>query len=230
MDTYTNKIKDVHRRVAVNEASQKSNSTVIPQDNRPSAIAQRKLQEMANNSHHVKQLQGIQVMAGNAFAPGMQPIQRVEFPKHRLNQHVEAPTKEEYDAHDKKWNFGDGGSGQEALEHNNMRNKAEYARALDALSAYKKWYKPHEGEAVQYSKLGDYYNAALTFYKGTRESGHTIWIGLQSDLRELIQTAFLQGYAVNAPKVQELILNAALAKTLMESDGLGSAGRSDMRR
>ena len=227
MDTYTNKTKDIRHRVAANGASRESNSAVIPQDNRQSTIAQRKLQEMANNSHHVKQLQVIQTMAS---APGKQPIQKVEFPKHRLNQDIKAPTQEEYDAHDKKWNYGDGGSGQETLERNNMRNRAEYARALDALSAHKEWYKPEGGEAVQFSKLGDYYNAALTFYKGTREAGHTIWIGVQQDLRQLIQTAFFQGYAVNAPKVQELILNAALAKTLMESDGLGSAGRADMRR
>lgn len=47
-------------------------------DNRPEAIAQRKLQEMANNSPQVKRAPQLQTMANNYFAQQQNPIQKKE--------------------------------------------------------------------------------------------------------------------------------------------------------
>ena len=134
-------------------------------------------------------------------------------------------------------NYGDGGTGEEALESNNMREQARYAKALDDLSNLPKWFEPGTKEnnpekkvKIKLSKLDEYYNQALTFYVGPREQGHSIWIDLQTNLKDLLKTALLGGYAVNQREIQELIVTAATAKTLMESNGLGSAGRSGMRR
>ncbi len=47
-------------------------------DNRPEAIAQRKLQEVANNSPQVSQLRALQAMANKAMKSSNTPIQRVK--------------------------------------------------------------------------------------------------------------------------------------------------------
>ena len=69
MNSHSDKSQENNSQSVANQVSQKkSGSETAFQfvDNRPEAIAQRKLQEMANNSPQVKQLQAIQTMADNS--------------------------------------------------------------------------------------------------------------------------------------------------------------------
>lgn len=68
MNTHADKTQENKNQSLFNETSHKqngSNSTFQFVDNRPEAIAQRKLQEMANNSQQVSQLKAFQGMANN---------------------------------------------------------------------------------------------------------------------------------------------------------------------
>ena len=69
MNSNSDKSQENNSQSVANQVSQKkSGSETAFQfvDNRPEAIAQRKLQEMANNSPQVKQLQAIQTIADNS--------------------------------------------------------------------------------------------------------------------------------------------------------------------
>lgn len=69
MNTHASKASENKSQAALNVALQKKEGaepTFQLVDNRPKAVAQRKLQEMANNSHKVKQLKAIQEMANNS--------------------------------------------------------------------------------------------------------------------------------------------------------------------
>ena len=81
MHTHTDKTQEAKIQSVSNENSQKESgghSTFQFVDNRPIAIAQRKLQEMANNSPQVKQSAQLQAMADNHSAQQQQPIQKKE--------------------------------------------------------------------------------------------------------------------------------------------------------
>jgi hypothetical protein len=69
MNTHADKTQENKSQSVSNETSQKQGggeSTFQFVDNRPEAVAQRKLQEMANNSPQVKQLMAFQDMANNS--------------------------------------------------------------------------------------------------------------------------------------------------------------------
>ena len=81
MNTHADKTQENKSQSVSNETSQKqgggeSNFQFV--DNRPEAVAQRKLQEMANNSPQVSQLMAFQDMADNHSAQQQQPIQQKE--------------------------------------------------------------------------------------------------------------------------------------------------------
>jgi hypothetical protein len=96
MNTHTDKTQENKSQSVANTVSQKQSgeSTFQFEDNRPEAIAQRKLQEMANNSPQVSQLRAFQdmanknsqakltaqfqSMAGNSSSQKQQPIQKKE--------------------------------------------------------------------------------------------------------------------------------------------------------
>lgn len=156
--------------------------------------------------------------------------QREEVPNHRLDPHISEPTEKEEDEFKKKYNRGDNGTGDEARERKDMLNRAEYARALNKLAAIEDYYDPGANTVCSLSQKETYYQSALGFYVGTREKGHEIWVGLQKNLQQLIEQAFYKGYAVNRADIQEVITEVALAKTLLESNPLGSAGRSTTMR
>jgi len=81
MNTHTDKTQDNKSKSVANEISKRqSGGESIFQfvDNRPEAIAQRKLQEMANNSPQVKRAAQLQAMANNDSAQQQQPIQKKE--------------------------------------------------------------------------------------------------------------------------------------------------------
>lgn len=63
---------------AVSQMSSSSESTFQFIDNRPETVAQRKIQEMVNNSLQVKQANQLQAIADNYSAKQQQPIQRRE--------------------------------------------------------------------------------------------------------------------------------------------------------
>lgn len=153
-------------------------------------------------------------------------VQREKFPEHRIDQHIFEPTDEEEAAFKERYNFGDNGTGNEDRERKDMLNRAEYAKALDDLAAVEDYYDPLDKAGCRSADLETYYAGALTYYKGTREPGHEIWLGLQTNLRYLLESGFAKGYAINRGDIQKLMLNAALAKTMLESNALGSAGRS----
>jgi hypothetical protein len=71
--TQENKIQSVANTVAQKQSGGESTFQFV--DNRPEAVAQRKLQEMANNNPRAMQLKAFQDMA-NAFGSKQQPIQR----------------------------------------------------------------------------------------------------------------------------------------------------------
>lgn len=96
MNTHADKTQENKSQSVANETSQKQSggaSTFQFVDNRPEAVAQRKLQEMTNNSSQVSQLRAfqemankspqakqaaqLQVMANNHSAQQQNPIQRV---------------------------------------------------------------------------------------------------------------------------------------------------------
>lgn len=239
MKAYFNRTEKHQDRASANDVTVQKAAN--HSNNHPQAAAQMKLQELSNNSSRVKQLQCIQAMANSFTAQQSKlPIQKVdddELPQHRLHPDIKAPSKEEWDAHNKKFNFGDGGSGQEDLERNTMNFRQNYATALNKLSAHPKWSHPKEKDGVSKSvkfknvyNNDKYFNEALKYYVGPTEAGHSVYLGFRDNLRQLLKDAYLQGYGVNQPEIQKLIVEAATAKALMESNGLGSAGRSDMRR
>jgi len=81
MNTYADKTQENKNQSVVNAASQKqscSRSTFQFVDNRPEAVTQRKLQEMANNSPLAKQVAQLQAMADTHSAQHQQPIQKKE--------------------------------------------------------------------------------------------------------------------------------------------------------
>lgn len=66
MNTHADKTQENKSQSVANTVSQKQgngDSTFQFVDNHPEAVAQRKLQEMANNSPRVSQLRSFQVMA-----------------------------------------------------------------------------------------------------------------------------------------------------------------------
>lgn len=65
--TKANKITSVASNFSEKQSSGMSTSQFL--NNRPDAIAQRKLQDTANNSHQVKQLRALQKVAGNSLQP-----------------------------------------------------------------------------------------------------------------------------------------------------------------
>jgi len=79
MNTHADKKQENKNQSVANETSQKqrgSESTLQFVDNRPEAIAQRKLHELANNSPQVSQLKAFQDMADNYSSKQKHPIQR----------------------------------------------------------------------------------------------------------------------------------------------------------
>lgn len=79
MNKYADKTKESKSQSVANAVSQKhNNSTFQFIDNRPEAVTQRKLQEMANNSPQAKQAAQLQVMADNYSDQQQQPIQKKE--------------------------------------------------------------------------------------------------------------------------------------------------------
>lgn len=81
MNTHADKMQENKSQSVANEVSQKqsgSESTFQFVDNRPEAVAQRKLQEMANNSLQVHQVAQLQAMADNNFVQRQHPIQKKE--------------------------------------------------------------------------------------------------------------------------------------------------------
>ena len=73
--TQENKIQSVANTASKNQGDAKS--TLLFADNRPEIVAQRKLQEAANNSSQVKQLRAFQDIANDSMKPKQQqPIQR----------------------------------------------------------------------------------------------------------------------------------------------------------
>jgi hypothetical protein len=80
MNTHADKTQEKKSQSVVNAVSQKQSgaeSTFQFVDNRPEAVAQRKLQEMANNSTQVKQLKALQEMANNS--PQVQQKPQMQF-------------------------------------------------------------------------------------------------------------------------------------------------------
>jgi hypothetical protein len=76
--THADKTQETQKKSVANEVSQRHNgedSTFQFVDNRPEAIAQRKLQEIANNSPQVKQIAQLQAMANN-YSAKQELIQR----------------------------------------------------------------------------------------------------------------------------------------------------------
>lgn len=70
MHTSSDKSQQPQSQAIANELSEKKSSSGTASqflDNRSEAVAQRKLQEMANNSEQVRQLKGYQEMADNAL-------------------------------------------------------------------------------------------------------------------------------------------------------------------
>ena len=81
MNTHADKTQENKSHSVANETSQMqsgSKSTFQFVDNRPEAIAQRKLQEMAINSPQAKQVAQLQAMANNHSAQQQQPVQKKE--------------------------------------------------------------------------------------------------------------------------------------------------------
>ena len=73
-------------------------------DNRPEAIIQMNLYNIANNRQQIN-IPGYNLQTyGNRLSQESQPIQKVEeeIPPHRLEKHVQVPSKEDWTAHDKK--------------------------------------------------------------------------------------------------------------------------------
>jgi len=108
MNTHADKTQGNKSQSVANSVSQKKQkknageSTFLFVDNRPEAVAQRKLQEMANNSPQAKQAAQLQAMADNYSARQQWPIQRV--------------SKDDY-------------SGQKLLKFIKVRNKLKDSRA-----------------------------------------------------------------------------------------------------
>lgn len=81
MNTHADKKQANKNQSAANAVSQKKNgaeSTFQFLDNRPEAVAHRKLQEMANNCPQEKQAAQLQTMVDNYSAQQQQPIQKKE--------------------------------------------------------------------------------------------------------------------------------------------------------
>lgn len=81
MNTHADKTQENKSQSVANAVSHRqstSESSFHFEDNRPEAIAQRKLQEMANNSPQAKQAVQLQSMADNYSAQEHQPIQKKE--------------------------------------------------------------------------------------------------------------------------------------------------------
>jgi hypothetical protein len=81
MNTHADKTQENKSQSVAHEISQKQSDSVSTfqfVDNRPEGFAQRKLQELANNSHHVSQLRAFQEMADNYSAQQQKPIQKKE--------------------------------------------------------------------------------------------------------------------------------------------------------
>lgn len=81
MNTHADKTQENKSQSVANEVAQEqsgSESTFQFVDNRPEAVAQRKLQEMANNSPQVKQAAQLQDRADNYSAQQQQPLQKKE--------------------------------------------------------------------------------------------------------------------------------------------------------
>ena len=81
MNTHADKTQETKSQSVANEISQKQSgeeSTFQFVDNRPEAVMQRKLQEMANNSPQAKQTAQLQSIADNHSAQQQNPIQKKE--------------------------------------------------------------------------------------------------------------------------------------------------------
>ena len=81
MNTHADKTQENKSQSVANAANQQQSdgeSTFQFVDNRPEAVAQRKLQEMANNSPKAKQTAQLQAMANNYSARQQQPVQKKE--------------------------------------------------------------------------------------------------------------------------------------------------------
>lgn len=81
MNTHVDKAQENKSQSVANGMSQMQSggeSAFQFVDNRPEAVAQRKLQEMANNSPQVKQLRAFQEIVDNYSAQQQQPIQKKE--------------------------------------------------------------------------------------------------------------------------------------------------------
>lgn len=78
--TQENKSQSVSHGVSQIQSGSKSTFQFI--DNRPEAIAQRKLQELANNSSQAKRAAQLQAMANNYSAQLQHPIQKKASPEH----------------------------------------------------------------------------------------------------------------------------------------------------
>lgn len=79
MNTYADKSQENESRSTTNRSSQKQSSSESPfqfADNRPEALAQRKLQALANNHHQTKEAVQLQTMAENHSSHQPQVIQK----------------------------------------------------------------------------------------------------------------------------------------------------------
>lgn len=97
MNTHIDKNQENKSQSVANEHSQKqgsSESTFQFVDNRPEAVEQRKLQEMANNSPQVMQLKAFQDMANNS--PQARQIAQMQamVDNHSAQQQEPIPKKE----------------------------------------------------------------------------------------------------------------------------------------
>ncbi|MCT4636075.1 MAG: DUF4157 domain-containing protein [Bacteroidales bacterium] len=87
--THADKTQETPKKSVTNEVSQRHNrvnSTFQFVDNRPEAIAQRKLQEIANNSPQIKQIAQLQVTANNYSAKQNNPVQQKKSPELNLRK------------------------------------------------------------------------------------------------------------------------------------------------
>ena len=81
MNTYADKTQKEKSQSVANSVSQKKNNSESAfsfVDNRPESIAQRKLQEVANNSPRVSQLRAVQGIANNHSVNKMYTVQKKE--------------------------------------------------------------------------------------------------------------------------------------------------------
>ncbi len=158
---------------------------------------------------------------------GVDPL--VDPLRDRLLPHITASTADEREAHRVKYNYGDP-AGTEDLERNQMAGRDRLAGKLDELATTPERRIDSVDQSCKYADIPTYVEQTLVYYVGPREQGHSIFIAVKDNIRTLVEDAFMKGLNVDTAPVQRRLAEIATEKALLESDGLGSAGRSDMRR